>query len=65
MLVNPAAFDQHRQETAVEATRGAIVDVLDAGLLALLQRETASIPRDTWEVSGRTFKAARASPSAG
>jgi hypothetical protein len=36
LVVDPSAFDQHRQETAVEAARGAIVDVLDAGLLAQL-----------------------------
>jgi hypothetical protein len=36
MLVDPSAFDQHRQEAEVEATRGAIVDVLDTGLLAQL-----------------------------
>ena len=36
MVVDPLAFDQHRQEASVEAARGAIVDVLDAGLLAQL-----------------------------
>jgi len=36
MVVDPLAFDQHRQQGAVEAARGAIVDVLDAGLLAQL-----------------------------
>ncbi|WP_210167990.1 hypothetical protein [Bradyrhizobium sp. LTSPM299] len=32
MVVDPSAFGQRRQQAAVEATRGAIVDVLDAGL---------------------------------
>lgn len=36
VVVDPLAFDQHRQEAAVEAARGAIVDVLDTGLLAQL-----------------------------
>ena len=36
MVVDPAAFDQHGQKAAVEAARGAVVDVLDAGLLAQL-----------------------------
>ncbi|GGI34054.1 hypothetical protein GCM10010987_77500 [Bradyrhizobium guangdongense] len=36
MVVDPLPFDQHRQQAAVEAARGAIVDVLDAGLLAQL-----------------------------
>ncbi len=36
MVIDPLAFDQHRQEAAVEAARGAVVDVLDAGLLAQL-----------------------------
>lgn len=36
VVVNPLAFDQHRRQVAVEATRGAIVEVLDAGLLAQL-----------------------------
>jgi hypothetical protein len=36
VVVDPLAFDQHRQEAAVEATRGAIIDVLDTGLLAQL-----------------------------
>lgn len=36
MVIDPAAFDQHRQQAAVEAARGAVIDVFDAGLLALL-----------------------------
>jgi hypothetical protein len=36
MVVDPLTFDQHRQQAAVEAARGAIVDVLDAGLLTQL-----------------------------
>jgi hypothetical protein len=36
VVVDPLAFDQHREQAAVEAARGAIVDVLDAGLLAQL-----------------------------
>ena len=36
VVVDPAAFDQHRQQASVEAARGAIVDVFDAGLLAQL-----------------------------
>jgi hypothetical protein len=36
MVFDPSAFDQHREEAAVEAARGAMVDVLDAGLLAQL-----------------------------
>jgi bacillopeptidase F (M6 metalloprotease family) len=36
VVVDPLAFDQHGQQAAVEAARGAIVDVLDAGLLAQL-----------------------------
>ena len=36
MVVDPAAFDQHRQQGAVEAARRAIIDILDAGLLAQL-----------------------------
>jgi hypothetical protein len=31
---NPNCLRQHRQQAAVEAARGAIVDVLDASLLA-------------------------------
>ena len=34
MVVDPSALDKCRKETAVEAARGATVDVLDAGLLA-------------------------------
>src|SRR5229473_1801823 len=30
VVVDPAAFDQHRQQAAVETARGAIVDVFDA-----------------------------------
>jgi hypothetical protein len=36
VVVDPLALDQHCREAAVEATLGAIVDVLDAGLLAQL-----------------------------
>jgi hypothetical protein len=36
VVIDPAAFDQHRQQGAVKAARGPIVDVLDAGLLAQL-----------------------------
>jgi hypothetical protein len=33
---DPAAFDEHCQKAAVQTARRAIVDVLDAGLLAQL-----------------------------
>src|SRR5262249_20078578 len=36
VLVDPLAFDQRPQKAAVEAGGGAIVDVLDAGLLTQL-----------------------------
>jgi hypothetical protein len=36
MVVDPLAFDEHGQEAAVEATRRAIIYVLDACLLAQL-----------------------------
>lgn len=36
VVVDPLAFDQHRQQAAVESAWGAVVDVLDAGLLAQL-----------------------------
>jgi hypothetical protein len=36
VVVDPAAFDQHRQEAAIETAWGAVVDVLDAGLLTQL-----------------------------
>jgi hypothetical protein len=36
VVVDLLAFDQHRQEGAVQTARSAIVDILDAGLLAQL-----------------------------